>query len=180
MLPDPFLKQSQDHGGMAMPSLKAGQILFNHRYELLGQLGAGGMGVVWLARDHTEQTEVALKFLPTVLVLQESEMKRLREEVRAGKELRHPKIVATFGLEIENATAAIVMEYVPGKTLRELLEEQERGFFEPEEITPWIKDISEALDLDFKQPQRLHHPALATLSTFRPMVSVMPLRSGAI
>ena len=136
---DPFFNLSQDHGGPQMPALKAGQLLFNRRYELLRQLGAGGMGVVWLARDHTEQTEVALKFLPTVLVLNESEMKRLRDEVRAGKELRHPKIVATYGMEVENATAAIVMEYVPGKTLRELLEAQERGFFEPEEITPWIK-----------------------------------------
>ena len=108
---DPFLNQSQDHGGPAVPSLKPGLFLFNRRYELMRPLGAGGMGVVWLARDHTEHTEVALKFLPTVLVLQETEMKRLRDEVRAGKELRHPGIVATYALEVEENAAAIVIAH---------------------------------------------------------------------
>ncbi|MBE7495304.1 MAG: serine/threonine protein kinase [Verrucomicrobiaceae bacterium] len=139
-----------------MPSLKAGQWLFNRRYELLRPLGAGGMGVVWLARDHTEEVEVALKFLPTILVLQEGEMKRLKEEVRAGKELRHPGIVATYGLEVEDSTAAIVMEYVPGKTLMERLEAQARGFFEPAEITGWLRGIAEAIDYLHTGAKRVH------------------------
>ncbi|MFO1481763.1 MAG: ABC transporter substrate-binding protein [Verrucomicrobiaceae bacterium] len=153
---DPFLNQSQDRGGPQMPLLQAGQRLFNRRYELLRPLGAGGMGVVWLARDHTEETEVALKFLPTVLVLQESEMKRLRDEVRAGKELRHPRLVATYGLEVEDGIAAIVMEYVPGQTLKEKLEAQERGFFEPEEIAAWVKDACDGLSYLHEEAKRIH------------------------
>ncbi|MFO1481758.1 MAG: SUMF1/EgtB/PvdO family nonheme iron enzyme [Verrucomicrobiaceae bacterium] len=153
---DPFLNQSQDRGGPAMPSLVEGQFLFNRRYELVHKLGAGGMGVVWLARDHTEHTEVALKFLPTVLVQHEGEMKRLRDEVRAGKELRHPGIVATYGMEVEDSTAAIVMEYVPGQTLKELLEENERGFFEPEEITGCAHTIAEAIDYLHTKAKRVH------------------------
>ncbi|MBE7495107.1 MAG: SUMF1/EgtB/PvdO family nonheme iron enzyme [Verrucomicrobiaceae bacterium] len=153
---DPFLNQSQDRGGPAMPSLKEGQWLFNRRYELVRKLGAGGMGVVWLARDHTEETQVALKFLPAVLVQHEGEMKRLKEEVRAGKELRHPGIVATYALELEDSTAAIVMEYVEGKTLAELLEAQKRGFFEPEEITGWVREIAAAVDYLHADAKRIH------------------------
>ncbi|WP_395744533.1 bifunctional serine/threonine-protein kinase/formylglycine-generating enzyme family protein [Prosthecobacter sp.] len=154
---DPFLNQSMDAGdGLQMPSLKTGQRLFNGRYELLRMLGAGGMGVVWLARDHTEELDVALKFLPSVLVLQEVEMKRLREEVRAGKELRHPRLVATYGMEVENGIAAIVMEFVPGQTLKEKLETQERGFFEPEEISAWVKDMTDGLGYLHEEARRIH------------------------
>ncbi|MFO1481759.1 MAG: SUMF1/EgtB/PvdO family nonheme iron enzyme [Verrucomicrobiaceae bacterium] len=153
---DPFLNQSQDRGGPAMPSLVEGQFLFNRRYELVHKLGAGGMGVVWLARDHTEETQVALKFLPTVLVQHEGEMKRLKEEVRAGKELRHPGIVATYGMEVEDSTAAIVMEYVPGQTLKELLEENERGFYEVDEVLGCAQSIAEAIDYLHTKAKRVH------------------------
>ncbi len=139
-----------------MPQLQTGQRLFNGRYELLRMLGAGGMGVVWLARDRTEELDVALKFLPSVLVLQEGEMKRLREEVRAGKELRHPRLVATYGMEVENGIAAIIMEFVPGQTLKEKLETQERGFFEPAEIASWVKDAGSAIEYLHGEAKRIH------------------------
>lgn len=153
---DPFLAQSQDHGGSQMPSLKAGQVLFNGRYELKRPLGAGGMGMVWLARDHTELIDVALKFLPNVLVLQDREMQRLRDEVRAGKELRHPRLVATYGMEKENGIAAIVMEFVDGQTLKEKLEDHPRGFFEPEEIRGWVKDMTDGLTYLHEEAKRIH------------------------
>jgi serine/threonine protein kinase/formylglycine-generating enzyme required for sulfatase activity len=153
---DPFLDQSQDQGGPQVPALKAGQRLFNRRYELRQLLGAGGMGVVWQAWDHTEQIDVALKFLPTVLALQEREMQRLREEVRAGKELRHENLVATYGMEVEDGTAAIVMEYVAGETLRQKLDEQPRGFFEPDEIRPWVRDVCEGLTYLHEKARRIH------------------------
>jgi serine/threonine protein kinase len=153
---DPFLDQSQDQGGPQMPALKTGQRLFNRRYELRQLLGAGGMGVVWLAWDHTEQINVALKFLPTVLALQEREMQRLREEVRAGKELRHENLVATYGMELEDGMAAIVMEYVAGETLRQKLDEQARGFFEPDEIRPWVQDVCEGLTYLHEKARRIH------------------------
>ncbi|MGV3660440.1 MAG: serine/threonine-protein kinase [Prosthecobacter sp.] len=153
---DPFLSQSQDHGGPQMPTLKAGQRLFNRRYELRQTLGAGGMGVVWLAHDQTEEIDVALKFLPSVLVLQDTEMRRLKEEVRAGKELRHPRLVATYGMEIEDGIAAIIMEFVPGQTVMQKLEEQTRGFFEPEEILSWVKDMTDGLAYLHDEAKRIH------------------------
>ncbi|MCB1209817.1 MAG: serine/threonine protein kinase, partial [Verrucomicrobiales bacterium] len=156
MAHDPFLAQSQDQGGPAVPQLQPGQLLFNRRYELKQLLGAGGMGVVWLAMDHTEEIEVALKFLPSVLVLQEREMQRLREEVRAGKELRHPRLVGTYGMEAADGLAAIVMEYVPGQTLQQRLESVPQGFFEPDQITDWVTDICDGLVYLHGEARRVH------------------------
>ena len=153
---DPFLDQSQDQSGPQLPQLKVGQRLFNRRYELKQLLGAGGMGVVWLARDGTEEVDMALKFLPSVLVLQEREMQRLREEVRAGKELRQPRLVATYGMELEDGIAAIVMEYAPGQTLRQKLDAAPGGFFEPAAITGWVQDVCEALTYLHDEAQRIH------------------------
>ena len=156
MAHDPFLAQSQDQGGPAIPQLQPGQFLFNRRYELKQLLGVGGMGVVWLARDHTEEIEVALKFLPSVLVLQEREMQRLREEVRAGKELRHPRLVGTYGMEVSGGMAAIIMEYVPGKTLQDHLETAPHGFFEPDQIADWVTDICDGLAYLHEEAHRVH------------------------
>ena len=139
-----------------MPSLREGQRLFNRRYELKRLLGAGGMGLVWLARDHTEEIDVALKFLPSLVVLQEREMQRLRAEVRAGKELRHPRLVATYGMETEDGVAAIVMEHVAGENLKEKVEDAPQGFFEVADIQGWVRDICEGLAYLHGEAQRIH------------------------
>jgi serine/threonine protein kinase len=147
---------SRDSTSPEHMQLKAGQRVFNKRYELIEKVGSGGMGVVWLAQDQTEHTAVALKFLPTILVHHSKEMDRLREEVRIGKELRHDLIVATYGLEVEGHLAAIVLEFVKGETLKQKLEAQARGFFEPQEIDPWLQDITSALVYLHEEKQRLH------------------------
>ncbi|MFZ4596514.1 MAG: protein kinase domain-containing protein, partial [Verrucomicrobiaceae bacterium] len=124
---------------------QVGQRVFNKRYELIEMIGSGGMGFIWRAFDQVGQKDVALKFLPTILVHHPKEMDRLRKEVDAGQKLRHDLIVATHGLEVEGALAAIVMEFVQGETLKQKLEGCERGFFEPAEIEPWFNDIVSAL-----------------------------------
>ncbi len=148
--------QSRDSTSPEHMQLRAGQVVFNRRYELRERLGSGGMGVVWLAFDQNEKAEVALKFLPTILVHQDKEMDRLREEVRAGKELRHPLIVATYGMEMDGSLAAIVLEYVSGQTLKQKLETHAQGFFEPAEIEPWLRDIVSALTYLHEDKKRLH------------------------
>lgn len=150
------IDQSRDSTSPEHRHFQPGQRVFNGRYELVRFLGAGGMGVVWLAQDTTEDTQVALKFVPGVLVPQQREMQRLRDEVRAGKLLRHPRLVATYSMEIEGGLAAIVMEYVEGETLREKLEDHPRKFFEPEEIEGWIRDIIDGLGYLHKEGKRIH------------------------
>lgn len=150
------IDQSVDSTSPEHQQLKAGQRVFNGRYELKEKLGAGGMGVVWLAHDLTEKTDVALKFLPTVLVQHDREMDRLREEVRAGKDLRHPLIVATYAMEVAGGMAAIVLEYVSGLSLKQRLEASACGFLEPAEVDGWLRDIASALTYLHNEKKRLH------------------------
>lgn len=104
------IDQSRDSSSPEHQQLRGGQRVFNGRYELREKLGAGGMGVVWLAYDQNEKALVALKFLPTILIQHDKEMDTLRDQVRVGKELLHPLIVATYGLEMVGSLAAIVLE----------------------------------------------------------------------
>lgn len=136
--------------------LRKGMRLFHQRYVLLGKLGEGGMGVVWLAQDTTEDTPCVLKFLPALLLRQEREMQRLRAEVEAGKKLRHPRLLATYGLAKEGPLAAIVMEYAPGGSLKNALEKHPPGFYEPADIQKWCEDALDALRYLHHEARRVH------------------------
>ena len=70
----------------------SGQKLFN-RYRLIKTLGRGGMGVVWLAFDEQLERDVALKFLPELLVLDKAAMDELKRETKRSLELTHHHIV---------------------------------------------------------------------------------------
>lgn len=155
-IPDPFLQNSLD-GSMPWPQeIKECQRMFHQRYELVRQIGAGGMGVVWLARDTVEKTQCVLKFLPSLIVRQEREMQRMMAEVEAGKKLRHERLVATYGLMVEDSMAAVVMDYIPGGSLKDALETHRNGFFEPEEIKTWCLDILDALEYLHNKAKRVH------------------------
>ena len=148
--------------------LRAGMKLFGDRYELVRPLGAGGMGVVWLAKNLVENSLCALKFLLQVFVQDAREMDKLREQVKRGKELHHARLVATYALEADGPYAAIVMEYVEGVTLRHKLETSKKGFFEPDEISAWVHDLCEGLDYIHKEAGWAHRdikPANIMLDT---------------
>ena len=83
-------------------------------YEILGPLGAGGMGEVYRARDAKLNREVAIKVLPAALANDADYLARFQREAQALAALHHPNIATIFGLE-QNA---IVMELVEGKTLQ--------------------------------------------------------------
>ena len=140
--------------------LNPGQLVFNGRYELRQELGAGGMGVVWQAFDHNIKDDVALKFLPTIIVRIKEELEKLREEVRTARSLHHPCIIGTHSLEIDGLMVAIVMEYVRGDSLavrlRQLQEDHPLHFFEPAEIADWVRDIAAGLDYLHKEAKVLH------------------------
>ncbi len=86
---------SGDTADATLREFSSGQKLFG-RYSLLKVLGRGGMGIVWLARDEELEREVALKFLPEVVVLERSGLGELKRETRRSLELTHKNIVPIY------------------------------------------------------------------------------------
>ncbi|MFO0888271.1 MAG: protein kinase [Isosphaeraceae bacterium] len=87
------------------------------RYELLEELGAGGMGVVYKARHRALDRVVALKMMPGMVLRSEPSWQRFRQEVRALARLSHPNIIAAHDAEYDEGRPFLVMEFVPGEDL---------------------------------------------------------------
>jgi predicted ATPase len=90
-------------------------------YEILQQLGAGGMGEVYRARDTRLDREVAIKTLSLERLAQPEALARFEKEARSASALNHPNIVTIYELGQVNSTRYIAMELVDGETLRKLL-----------------------------------------------------------
>ncbi|HUE85852.1 MAG TPA: protein kinase [Vicinamibacterales bacterium] len=93
-------------------------------YQIVREIGAGGMGVVYQAEDTTLGRQVALKILPPELAADEERRARFAREARAVAALNHPNIVTVYSVEQAAGTHFITMELVQGKTLAELLPAQ--------------------------------------------------------
>ncbi len=102
-----------------------GQIL-NKRYRLGRLLGRGGMSHVYLALDLDTQSDVAVKTLLPARAIDQQVINRFRSEAEILKKLRHNNIVEFYDYFIENNNHYIVMEYVSGGSLRDLLRRQHR------------------------------------------------------
>jgi eukaryotic-like serine/threonine-protein kinase len=90
-------------------------------YQVLSLLGAGGMGVVYKARDTRLNRFVAIKVLPTDRVSDPERKRRFVQEARAASALNHPNIITLHDIGSESGSDFIVMEYVAGKTLDRLM-----------------------------------------------------------
>jgi predicted ATPase/serine/threonine protein kinase len=90
-------------------------------YELMGLLGAGGMGEVYQARDARLDRIVAIKILPPTFSADRERLQRFEREARSASALNHPNIVTIYELGQDRSCHYIAMELVEGKTLRELL-----------------------------------------------------------
>lgn len=117
------------------------------RYTLRSVLGRGGMGVVWLARDESLERDVALKFLPELVVRDQIALGDLKREANRSLALTHPHIVRVFDFIEDEARgiAAISMEYVDGDNLSNLRAAREHRCFEVAELTPWTTQFLDAL-----------------------------------
>jgi eukaryotic-like serine/threonine-protein kinase len=91
------------------------------RYNLLGVIGSGGMGVVWRAYDQSLQRQVACKVLSGSIGHDPLFLKRFRREAHHIASLSHPNIVMVYDSGTDGDFAYIVMEYVKGASLRQLL-----------------------------------------------------------
>ena len=88
-------------------------------YEILGSLGAGGMGEVYRARDPSLEREVAIKVLPEAFAESEERLARFEREAKSLAALNHPNIATVHGFESDGETRFLVMELVEGEDLAE-------------------------------------------------------------
>ena len=86
-------------------------------YQIVERIGAGGMGVVYRARDSRLERDVALKVLPEGAFSEPDARRRFRNEALALARLNHPNICSVFDFNTENGVDFLVMEYVPGESL---------------------------------------------------------------
>src|SRR6266853_6661555 len=87
-------------------------------YEILARIGAGGMGEVYKARDIKLDREVAIKVLPSALARDPERLARFEREAKVLASLNHPYIAQIYGIEESGTGRALVMELVPGATLK--------------------------------------------------------------
>jgi serine/threonine-protein kinase len=116
---------------------------FSNRYEVVRALARGGMAEVYLARDQLLDRPVAVKVLFPEYAREASFVERFRREAQAAANLSHPNIVAIYDWGQEDSTYFIVMEYVDGQSLRDML--RSRGRLSPEESAQIGADIAGAL-----------------------------------
>lgn len=132
-----------------------GQRLFG-RYTLIKTLGRGGMGVVWLARDEVLEREVALKFLPDLVVHDRAVLSDLKRETRRSLELTHKNIVRIHDFVHDENTGCISMEYVDGDTLSNLRADKPRKVFEVAELADWTAELCDALNYAHNNARIIH------------------------
>jgi len=112
-------------------------------YEILGSLGAGGMGEVYRARDTRLNRDVAIKVLPDALAGDPDRLSRLHREAQALASLNHSNIAIVHGFEESGGIHALVMELIEGPTLADRIAD---GKLTLDEATPIARQIAEALD----------------------------------
>jgi serine/threonine protein kinase/Tfp pilus assembly protein PilF len=132
-----------------------GEVVFG-RFKLVKVLGRGGMGIVWLARDEELERNVALKFLPDLMIQDRTLLDQLKHETKRCLELTHPHIVRIHDFVHDERAGCISMEYVDGETLSNLRAEKEQKVFQPEEIAGWIGQACEALDYAHNRARVIH------------------------
>jgi serine/threonine-protein kinase len=140
--------------------LSPGNLLLEGRYTIEQVLGQGGFGITYLGNDSKLQCRVAIKeFFPSDWVIRQGKQVSLKsstqpadyqqgkqrfiEEAYALSRFNHSGIVKVYDVFEENKTAYIIMEFLNGKTLQKLLEEQ--GKLPEKQAIAYIKKVGEAL-----------------------------------
>ena len=113
-------------------------------YTLLGELGRGGMAVVFRARDRELGREVAVKVVRPRFAADEEAVARLAREARTVAQLEHPNIVGVYSIRhLSDRSVALVMQLIPGRTLKQAVTED--GPFDAAAAEQVLRDIARAL-----------------------------------
>jgi hypothetical protein len=132
-----------------------GQKVFS-RYTLIKTLGRGGMGVVWLAHDDELERNVALKFLPELIVHDRAVLGDMKRETRRSLDLTHKNIVRIYDFVHSDQSGCISMEYVDGDTLSNLRADKPHKVFEPHDLNEWTSQLCDALDYAHNHARIIH------------------------
>ncbi|MGQ0732344.1 MAG: protein kinase domain-containing protein [Acidobacteriota bacterium] len=117
-------------------------------FEIVGSLGAGGMGEVYRAADTKLKRQVAIKILPPLLATDPDRLARFQREAELLASLNHPHIAAIYGLEEADGVKGLVMELVEGVTLADRIAQ---GPIPIDETLDIAKQITEALEAAHEQ-----------------------------
>lgn len=117
--------------------------VFNDRYELHRQIARGGMADVYLARDLLLDRPVAVKVLFDQFSKDQQFVERFRREAQRAANLNHPNIVSVFDWGEERGTYFIVMEYVEGRSLAEMIRTE--GSIHPDKVAEISSEVAAAL-----------------------------------
>jgi formylglycine-generating enzyme required for sulfatase activity len=126
------------------------EVVFD-RYELLSELGKGGMGIVWLALDRELNSRVALKFLREEMTSEADALKELKGEVIINRDLSHPNIIKTYDFVTNGRSSAISMEYVSGTNLHRMKAQRPGKCFDVEDIRQWVFQLCDAMHYAHQQ-----------------------------
>src|ERR1700735_3284722 len=113
-------------------------------YEVLSQIGAGGMGEVYQAHDTKLGRDVAIKVLPEAFAHDPDRLSRFQREAKMLAALNYPNIATIYGLEQSSGTSYLVMELVSGETLADRVRRE--GALPIEKALAICKQIAEALE----------------------------------
>ena len=115
----------------------------NDRYEIIKSIGEGGMANVYLAKDTILERKVAIKVLRGDLENDEKFIRRFQREARSVSDLSHPNIVEVYDVGEEEGQHYIVMEYIDGRTLKQLI--QKRGALTVPEVIDIMTQLTDGL-----------------------------------
>jgi len=114
------------------------------KYQVLEEIGRGGMGAVYKGHDPFLNRQVAIKLLAPHLVWEKAFVERFMREARAVAQLHHPNIVSIYDVGQDGANYYFVMAYLPGGSLTQLI--AQRGRLTPAEALPILRQLADALD----------------------------------
>ncbi|MBR3490146.1 MAG: Stk1 family PASTA domain-containing Ser/Thr kinase [Bacilli bacterium] len=117
--------------------------MINDRYEVIKSIGEGGMANVYLANDTFLDRKVAVKILRGDLSTDEKFIRRFQREAYAASALSHPNIVEMYDVGEDNGTYFIVMEYIEGRTLKQLL--KKRGSLTSPEVVDIMLQLTDGI-----------------------------------